>query len=104
LGFGPIRLGTGTWLVGAFDLALGRYAEASRTFAVAREHYLASPAPGLVLLVEGYLAIVRQTAKDAGPADGADLDQVCARIAAGKFEDGDEWIAQLRTALQVFSR
>jgi hypothetical protein len=104
LGFGPIRQGTGTWLVGAFDLALGRYAEASKTFATARDYYLAAPAPGLVLLVEGYIAIAHQVAGGAGPADGGDLDQVFARIAAGKFEDGDEWIAQLRTALLVFAR
>ena len=55
-----------------------------------------------MLLVDGYAAIVRQVGKR--PASGDDLDQVCARIAAGGFKDGDEWIAQLRTALEVFAR
>ncbi|GIQ72492.1 hypothetical protein [Bradyrhizobium sp. RD5-C2] len=99
---GSLREATGVWLVGAFDLALGRYDEASRLFRDSREQYASANAPGLVLLVDGYAAIVRQVDKRA--AEGDDLDQVCARIAAGGFEDGDEWIAQLRTALQVFTQ
>jgi hypothetical protein len=93
LGLGPIQEGTGTWLVGAFELAVGRYAQAREAFARARESYLAAKAPGLVLLTEGYLAIV----------DG-DVEAVCARIAVGGFEDGPEWVEQLRTAAQVFGR
>lgn len=55
LGLGPMQEGTGTWLVGAFELALGRHAQARDAFAQARESYLAANAPGLVLLTEGYL-------------------------------------------------
>ncbi|MDH2383784.1 hypothetical protein [Bradyrhizobium sp. CER78] len=102
LELGPMRVATGIWLVGAFDLALGRYDEASRLFGDARGQYGAANAPGLVLLVDGYSAIVRHVGKRT--AGGNDLDQVCARIAAGGFKDGDEWIAQLRTALEVFAR
>ncbi|WP_420968986.1 hypothetical protein [Bradyrhizobium sp. B120] len=102
LGLAPLREATGVWMVGAFDLALGRYDDASRLFRDARQLYVAASAPGLVLLVDGYAAIVRRIGKQ--PADGNDLDQVCARIAAGGFKDGDEWIAQLRTALEVFAR
>ncbi|UFX46793.1 hypothetical protein HAP47_0009035 [Bradyrhizobium sp. 41S5] len=102
LELGPLREATGVWMVGAFDLALGRYDEASQLFREAREQYVAANAPGLVLLVDGYAAIVRQVGKQV--ADGDDLDQVCKRIAARGFEDGDKWIAQLRTALQVFAR
>ncbi len=90
-GLGPIQEGTGTWLVGAFELALGRSAEAREAFAQARESYIAAKAPGLVLLTEGYLAIVH-----------GDVEAVCARIAVGGFEDGPEWIEQLRTAATVF--
>lgn len=102
LGFGPLRLGTGAWLVGAFDLALGRYLEAIDIFRGVRQHYVDASAPGLVLLTDGYVAIARQLAGDR--ANGEDLDQICQRIAAGRVEHGDEWIAQLRTALQVFAR
>lgn len=100
LKLGPLHEGTGIWLCGAFDLALGRHAEAAEAFALARERYLAAEAPGLVLLTEGYSAIVRAAAGQ--PADGTDLQQVTARIAAGGFEDDAEWIEQLRIARQVF--
>ena len=52
-------------------------------------------APGLALLTEGYQVIAR---------GGEDLESVCARIVAGGFEDGAEWVEQLRTALKVFGR
>jgi hypothetical protein len=93
LGLGPIQEGTGTWLVGAFELALGRHAQARETFAHARASYILAKAPGLVLLTEGYLAIV-----------AGDVEAVCARIADGGFEDGPEWIEQLRTASKVFGQ
>ena len=104
LGLGPLQEGTGTWLCGAFDLALGRHTEASSAFAVARQRFVAAEAPGLVLLMEGYIAIVRQIAGPQIPAAGEDLQQISARSAAGGFEDGAEWIEQLRTALSVFAR
>ena len=83
------------WLVGAFELALNKRAEASSTFTAARDLFLAAKAPGLALLTEGYLVIAR---------GGEELDSVCARIAAGGFEDGAEWVEQLRTAKKVFGR
>jgi hypothetical protein len=95
LELGSIQEGTGIWLVGAFELALGHSAAAAAAFTDAREHYLAGKAPGLVLLMEGYSAIVH---------GGAELEAVCAKIAAGGFEDGAEFVGQLRTAWQVFAR
>jgi hypothetical protein len=102
LGLGHLQEGTGTWLSGAFELALGRHAEAYSAFALAREHYMAAKAPGLVMLTEGYIALVCQIARDGVPACRESLDEVCARIASGGFEDGTEWIEQLRTARKVF--
>jgi hypothetical protein len=104
LDLGPLQEGTGTWLCGAFELALGRYADAAGAFTTARQHYIAAKAPGLVLLTEGYAAIVREIAGDQVPAGGEGLDQITARIAAGGFEDGAEWVEQLRTALKVFAQ
>lgn len=103
LGLGSIREGTSTWLTGAFQLALGRWMNASSSFARARQCYIAAEAPGLALLTEGYMAIVRRLAPDAGQPDVETLDQVCARIEAGGFEDGPFWIEQLRTASKVFT-
>jgi hypothetical protein len=100
LSLGSLQEGTGIWLCGAFDLALGKYADASSAFGTARQHYIAAKAPGLVLLTEGYIAIVRRITGH--PADGEDLHQITVKIAAGAFEDGGAWIEQLRTALKVF--
>lgn len=100
LDLGPLQEGTGLWLCGAFDLALGHYDDAAKAFAAAREHYLAAKAPGLVLLTEGYIAILNQVA---GRPVKEDLQQIKARITAGAFEDGPGWIAQLDTALKVFA-
>lgn len=103
LGLGPLQEGTGVWLCGAHELALGRHQEAHRAFSLAREHYIAAEAPGLALLAEGYITIVCEVAGDQIPVWESDLDLVCGRISAGGFEDGVEWIEQLRTALQVFT-
>jgi hypothetical protein len=55
------------------------------------------------MLTEGYIALVCQIAGPRVPAWGEDLEQICARIASGGFEDGAEWIEQLRTARNVFT-
>ena len=39
---GPLQEATATWLCGAFDLALGRHADASRAFAIAQQIYTAA--------------------------------------------------------------
>jgi hypothetical protein len=74
---------------------LGKRPQALSTFAAARDFFLVAKAPGLALLTEGYLVIAR---------GGADLETVCARITAGGFEDGAEWVEQLRTAMKVLGR
>jgi hypothetical protein len=101
LELGALQEGTGIWLCGAFELALSRYDEAEKAFEVAREYYLAAEAPGLVLLTEGYAAILRQVA---GRAGGESLEAIIAKIKAGGFKDGAEWVEQLETALKVFAR
>ena len=98
---GPLQEGTGLWLCGAFDLALGNYGEAAKAFEAARQKYAEGAAPGLALLTEGYSAILSQAV---GHADGESLEAVIAKIKAGGFEDGAEWVEQLRTALKVFAR
>jgi hypothetical protein len=100
---GRQRHGTGIWLCGAFDLALGRYEDASRAFAVAHEHYVAADAPSGALLMEGYSAIVREIGEGERSGEGSALDHVCARISAGEFKDGAALVAQLRTASAAFT-
>jgi hypothetical protein len=100
---GRQRQGTGIWLCGAFDLALGRYEDASRAFTVAHEHYVAANAPSGAQLMEGYLAIVQEIGGSGSSGEGSALDQVCARISAGEFKDGAALVVQLRTALAAFT-
>jgi hypothetical protein len=104
LALGPLQEATATWLCGAFDLALGRDADALRAFAIAQQLYTAANAPGLGLLTEGYIAIVAGMDEREATAGAPDLEQIVAQIAAGNFDDGAEWIEQLRTALKVFTR
>jgi len=103
LALGSLREGTATWLSGAFELALRRLTDASSSFARARQCYITAAAPGLVLLMDGYLAIVQRVGANASQADVENFEQVCAKIEAGGFEDGPFWIEQLRTALKVFA-
>ena len=103
LDVGRQRQGTGIWLCGAFDLALSRYSDASRAFAIAHEHYVAADVPSGALLMEGYLAIVREISGGGSSGERSALDQVCARILAGEFKDGAALVAQLRTALAAFT-
>ena len=102
LSLGRLQEGTGAWLCGAFELALDRHADAYRTFVLAREHYSAAQAPGLTLLLEGYIALVCEVTGNRVPP-WEDIDRVCERISAGGFEGGVEWIEQLRTARKVFA-
>jgi hypothetical protein len=104
LALGPLQEATATWLCGAFDLALGRHADAASAFAIAQQLYTAANAPGLALLTEGYIAIVAHIDGRKTTAGAPDLNRIVAQIAAGSFDDGAEWIEQLRTALKVFTR
>ena len=103
MSLGRLQEGTATWLVGAFELALGRYADASSTFAAAREHYLSAGAPCFALWAEGYMAIVQRGSGKAGPQGPDEFEQVCQKILAGDFKDAPAWIEQLRTAVKVFT-
>ncbi|EFY84279.1 hypothetical protein MAC_09687 [Metarhizium acridum CQMa 102] len=105
LRLGPIQVGTGAWLVGAFDLVLGNFEEALARFSAASDKYHAAPAPGLELLTSGYAVMARGLWASKPEADIAgDLDRVIAQILAGSFEDREEWAEQLRTALAVVLR
>lgn len=103
LQLGAVQQGTGTWLVAAFDLALGRFEDALAGFSISTQQYQAANAPGLVLLVEGYSAITKGLLNQhSREAITKDLEAVFDRISSGGYEDGTEWIQQLKTALNVF--
>jgi hypothetical protein len=102
LSLGPVQEGTANWLIGAFELVLGQFDQAVDLFTAAHERYVAANAPGLALLTEGYLAITYKVGRRPMLVTTKTLDQVIAAISAGNFEDGDEWVAQLRAAIKLF--
>jgi hypothetical protein len=101
---GALQEGTAYWLIGAFEPALCRFDEALALVSKTHHRYLSAPAPGLALLVERYISIAHQVARQPLPSTAKTLDQTIADISAGGFEDGAEWVQHLRTALQVFAR
>lgn len=103
LKLGHVREGTGSWLSGAFELALGKLSDAASSFSVARQSYIVGNAPGLVLLTEGYIAIARRLAAHPNATDAQELEEIYGKITAGGFKDGPSWIEQLRTAAKVFA-
>lgn len=104
LQLGGIQQATGIWLVAAFDLALGNFDAAATTFPIASQQYQAAQAPGLALLVDGYLVVARGLgARRTRQEITQDLEIVFAQISSGGYEDGNDWIQQLSTALVVFT-
>ncbi|KAH8651396.1 hypothetical protein BX600DRAFT_516966 [Xylariales sp. PMI_506] len=105
LKLGDILEATGTWLVGAFDLALGDLDAAVDGFADASQQYKHGSAPGLMLLADGYGVIAKGLRARQPPENIACKleEEVNTRLLTGGYEDGAEWAEQLRTALKVFS-
>jgi hypothetical protein len=77
------------WLVGAHELAAGRRDEAVRCFEESARHARRGSDLGAELLALGYIAIARGEEPDTDAFAGV--------------EDGDEYVAQLRTAARVFA-
>ncbi len=101
---GAIQEATGIWLVGAFELALGNLDEALAELCAASEKYKSAPAPGLALLTDGYVLLVNGLrAQQPREVIMKDLEKIFNLISSGGFEDGAEWIEQLRTATKVFA-
>lgn len=102
LGLGQGQQATAMWLIGAFELAFGRYAAATSLFSTSQQYFIAAGATGPALLAEGYIAVVERLTS-APDLDESNLEGIYKKIAAGGFEEGTAWIDQLRTALKVFS-
>ena len=103
LRLGPMQEGTGKWLVGAFELALGRRENALDLFAQAEALHERAGTPGLALLARGYAAITREASRRA-PAEGQDsLAEVLAALASSNLERARFFSEQLVTAHRVFT-
>jgi len=104
LDLGPVRQGTGQWMIGAYHLALDEIDAALTSFGSGLTQCELAPAPGLAWLLRGYIAIAHEVAGRPLAEGVATFDEVQAAIRAGAFDDASEWCDQLTTARRVFAR
>ncbi|HEX5281937.1 MAG TPA: hypothetical protein VFW28_17785 [Micropepsaceae bacterium] len=103
LGLGPMQEGTAKWLVGAFELALGRIDNALELFAQAEGLYERAGAPGLMLLARGYGAITREASRRLPEQGPGSLAEVLTALASSNLEHGKFFSEQLVMAHRVFA-
>jgi hypothetical protein len=98
LALGAMQEGAAAWLLGALELALGQTGDALNSFSQAVRRYRDVPAPGMVLLCEGYIALACAAGRRVLPEGVSEFEQVLDALAAGRFEDDAALRAQLLTA------
>jgi hypothetical protein len=103
LHLGALREGTAHWMVGAYELALGRTDEAVYSFSLAVARYDAAGAPGMAWLARGYIAITYEAAHRPRADGVASFQEVLSAIEAGDLEDAASLRDQLNTARRVFT-
>jgi tetratricopeptide (TPR) repeat protein len=97
-----LRLSRAKWMLAAYYLATKDYEEAKQTFEEASEFARAAESNADVLLCEGFVALAKLLANPDDNRSRAKLDDVKMQIA--KIEHGEDFINQLDTAYQVFSK
>jgi hypothetical protein len=103
LQLGAVREGTAHWMIGAYDLALGRWDDALASFSTALIRYTDAQAPALVLLARGYIAIAYEAAGRPLPEGSADFDSILSALASSTLEDAAAFSDQLQTARRIFA-
>lgn len=88
LQLGAIQEGTGIYLIGALDIAMGNFDDALSGFTTSLQWHQAAPAPGFALLVRGYEVIAEGLrARHSREDINGDLEKVYAQITSGGFKD-----------------
>ena len=101
LALGPREQGTAHWLVGALELAAGRFGAARVAFEQAEQVFLTANATSLALMVRGYIALARKADPQSRP-EGVDmLSETLARLRAEGSKDAIFFADQLATADRV---
>lgn len=103
LELGPKGLGTAHWLIGALDLALGRFVTARASFQEARRSYskLGEEAPQ-TLMAQGYDALAANCSDSSDETVSA-LKAAVKRLRALGTEDGQFFADQIERAGQVLN-
>jgi hypothetical protein len=94
--------GNAIWLIGACDLALGRYHAAEIEFCEAMADFAADEEARL--MVRGYRAMAAELAEPAVSGKRSDLDAILAELGALGTKDAVGFRQQLQVARSVFSR
>ena len=104
LELGPKGVGTAHWLIGALDLALGRFEQARAAFQEAQRAYsnLGEEAPQ-TLMAKGYDALARNRREDSSDETISALKASVERLRATGTKDGQFFADQIERAEQVLS-
>jgi len=89
------------WTFGAHELSAGLYGPAREAFVQGHAHAVKSPDKALVLLLEGYTAMVDALVKPE-PAARVAFDKVITALQADKEGDGRDYASQLTEAFAIF--
>jgi tetratricopeptide (TPR) repeat protein len=101
LSLGQKQRGTSQWLIGALDLAMGRFEEALAEFQRAKEEFQASADSDCVLMAEGYSALALKAQPESRLAGGHELDRILLLLRDRGSKDGQFFANQLVTADRI---
>jgi hypothetical protein len=102
LGLGPREQGTADWLVGALELAAGRFGAARVAFEQAEQVFLTADAASLyALMARGYIALARKADPQSRTEGMNMLSETLARLRAVGSKDAIFFADQLATADHV---
>jgi hypothetical protein len=101
LNLGHKERGTAQWLIGALDLAMGRYAEALAEFHGASEEFQAGGNSDSALLAEGYAALALKAQPQSHSAGADELDRILQRLGLRGSKEAQFFANQLITADRV---
>jgi hypothetical protein len=103
LALGDDRIGTSHWLLGALELAAGRFDSAEAAFARSTSAFasLGADSPE-ALMAHGYLSLARKLRPDAGEAGARELASAIECLRALEGRKGAFFADQISTADRVF--
>jgi tetratricopeptide (TPR) repeat protein len=101
LNLGHKERGTTHWLIGALDLAMGRYAEALAELQRAKGEFQAGGDLDLALMADGYMALALKAQPESRFAGGHELDRILLLLGNRGSKDAQFFANQLITADRV---
>jgi len=103
LNLGHKALGKAHWLIGALDLAMGRYADALAELHCAKEEFQADGDSDSALMAEGYMALALKAQPESRLAGEHELARILLSLGNRGSEDAQFFASQLITADRVLT-